>query len=68
VAELEALLGQIVARIARHLERRGLVVRDAEGSYLSAGPAEEAGLCQRRSNSDPPFDLNAEVKLTHLGP
>jgi hypothetical protein len=44
VAELEALLGQIVARIARHLERRGLVVRDAEGSYLSAGPAEEAGL------------------------
>jgi hypothetical protein len=43
-AELEALLGQIVARIARQLERRGLVVRDAEGSYLSAGPGEEDGL------------------------
>ena len=24
--------------------------------------------CQRRSNSDPPSGLNAEVKLTHLGP
>jgi hypothetical protein len=44
VAELEALLGQIVARIARHLERRGLLVRDAENSYLSAGPGGEAGL------------------------
>ncbi len=30
--------------LARHLERRGLVVRDAEGSYLSAGPGEEDGL------------------------
>jgi hypothetical protein len=43
-AELEALLGQIAGRVARHLERRGLVVRDAENSYLSAGPGEEAGL------------------------
>jgi len=43
-AELEALLGQIVTRIARHLERRGLLMRDAEGSYLSAGPGEEDGL------------------------
>ncbi|MCC7257564.1 MAG: transposase zinc-binding domain-containing protein, partial [Gammaproteobacteria bacterium] len=42
-AELEALLGQIVTRIARHLERRGLLMRDAEGSYLSAGPGEEDG-------------------------
>jgi hypothetical protein len=25
-------------------------------------------LCQRRSNSDPLSGLNAEVKLTHLGP
>ncbi|MCC7330826.1 MAG: transposase [Gammaproteobacteria bacterium] len=43
-AELDALLGQIVGRIARHLERRGLLVRDAEASYLSAGPGEEDGL------------------------
>jgi len=43
-AELEALLGQIVTRIARHLERRGLLVRDAENAYLSAGPGEEDGL------------------------
>ena len=43
-AELDALLGQIVTRIARQLERRGLVVRDAENSYLSAGPGEEDSL------------------------
>jgi hypothetical protein len=42
--ELEGLLGRIVARIARQLERRGLLVRDAENSYLSAGPGDEAGL------------------------
>ena len=35
---------RIVTRIARHLERRGLLVRDAENSYLSAGPGEEDGL------------------------
>ncbi len=43
-AELEALLGTIVRRIARHLERRGLLVRDAENDYLSAEPGEEDGL------------------------
>jgi hypothetical protein len=43
-AAFEALLGTIVTRIAQHLERRGLVVRDAENSYLSSGPGEEAGL------------------------
>lgn len=43
-AELEALLGRIVTRIARHLERRGLLVRDAENGYLSAGPGAEDGL------------------------
>jgi len=37
-AGIEALLGQIDTRIARHLERRGLRVRDVEGSYLSTGP------------------------------
>jgi hypothetical protein len=43
-AELEALLGRIVGRIARHLERRGLVVRDAENTYLSSGPDEDTAL------------------------
>jgi hypothetical protein len=43
-AELEALLGRIVGRIARHLERRGLVVRDAENSYLDAAPDAADGL------------------------
>jgi len=43
-AELEVLLAQIVTRVARHLERRGLLVRDAESSYFSAGPGEEDGL------------------------
>ena len=45
MAHIVAPLGLfIVARIARQLERRGLLVRDAEGSYLSAGPGEEDGL------------------------
>lgn len=40
VAEIEALLG----RIARHLERRGLLVRDAENSYLNAVPDADSAL------------------------
>ena len=36
-------------------------------AYLLAGTQNARG-CQRRSNSDPPSGLNAEVKLTHLGP
>lgn len=43
-AELEALLGRIVTRIARHLERRGLLVRDAENAYLGTGPDEDSAL------------------------
>jgi hypothetical protein len=39
-AEREALLGRITRRIARHLERRGLLVRDAESSYLELGTGE----------------------------
>lgn len=42
--ELEALLGQIVTRIARHLQRRGLLVCDAENAYLGTEPGEEDGL------------------------
>jgi hypothetical protein len=43
-AEIEALLGQIVTRTARHLERRGLLVRDAENAYLGTGPGEDSAL------------------------
>jgi hypothetical protein len=39
--ELDELVGTIVLRIARQLERRELVVRDAENSYLSTGPGED---------------------------
>ncbi len=35
---------RMTTRIARHLKRPGLLVRDAEGSYLSAGPGDEDGL------------------------
>ncbi len=38
VAELDAVLGQIVTRSARHLERRGLLVCDVENSYLDSAP------------------------------
>lgn len=43
-AELEALLGHITRRIARHLERRGLLVRDVENSYLPVAPDGDAAL------------------------
>ena len=33
-AELSRLVGQISERVGRHLERRGLLVRDAENAYL----------------------------------
>jgi hypothetical protein len=43
-AELEALLGRIVQRIARHLEGRGVLVRDVENSYLDSAPGEDCAL------------------------
>lgn len=42
--ELEALLGQIVGRSARHLERSGLLVGDAENSYLDTTPGADPAL------------------------
>jgi len=33
-AALQALLERIAHRVGRHLERRGLLVRDAESAYL----------------------------------
>ncbi|MBL8201475.1 MAG: transposase, partial [Chromatiales bacterium] len=43
-AELDALLQQITARIGRHLERRGLLVRDAESAYLDRATGDDAAL------------------------
>jgi hypothetical protein len=40
--ELEALLKRITERIGRHLERRGLLVRDAESAWLEAAPGEDS--------------------------
>jgi hypothetical protein len=43
-AELDAILTAIIARIARHPERRGLLVRDLEASHLTRAPGEDAAL------------------------
>jgi hypothetical protein len=40
-AELEVLLRQISERVARHLERRGLLERDLESSYLTLDPTDQ---------------------------
>ncbi len=42
--ELQALLQRITPRVGRQLERRGLLVRDDENSYLSLEPREESAL------------------------
>ncbi len=42
--ELDAILTVITARIARHLERRGLLVRDLDSSHLTRAPGEDAAL------------------------
>jgi hypothetical protein len=42
--ELDAILTVITARIARHLERRGLLIRDLESSHLTRAPVEDAAL------------------------
>ena len=41
---LKKRLAQITSRIAWHLERCGLLVRDTESSHLSGEPGEDAGL------------------------
>jgi hypothetical protein len=38
--ELQVLVQQISDRIARHLERRGILVREAENSQLNLAPEE----------------------------
>jgi len=34
-ADLQTLMQSIAGRVGRHLERRGVLVRDAENSYLA---------------------------------
>jgi len=43
-AELEALVQSVSERVGRHLERQGLLVRDAEASYLALEPEGEDAL------------------------
>lgn len=51
-AELQALVQRISERIARHLERRGLLVRDAENSHLAFEPgAEDNALADLQGHS-----------------
>ena len=50
-AELDAILERITTRIGRHLERCGLLVRDAEASHLSREPGEDADLEALQSHS-----------------
>ncbi len=40
-AALELLVHTLSKRIARHLERRGLLVRALENGYLTLGPSDE---------------------------
>ncbi len=42
--ELDAILTVVTARIAGHLERRGLLIRDLESSHLTRAPGEDAAL------------------------
>ena len=43
-AELEALVQSVSERVGRHLERQGLLVRDAENGYLALEPKGEDAL------------------------
>ena len=43
-AELEALVHTVSERVGRHLERQGLLVRDAENGYLALEPEGEDAL------------------------
>jgi len=43
-AELEALVQSVSERVGRHLERQGLLVRDAENGYLELEPEGEDAL------------------------
>jgi hypothetical protein len=40
-AELQALVERLAERVGRHLERRGILVRDSENSHLALEPDAE---------------------------
>ena len=50
-AAFELLVHTLSERIARHLERRGLLVRDLENRYLTLGPSDDATLDELRGHS-----------------
>ena len=50
-AALDGLLHTIRERIARHLERRGLLVRDLEGGYLALDSGDDSTLDELRGHS-----------------
>jgi hypothetical protein len=50
-SELQGLVQQISERLGRHLERRGLLVRDAQSSYLELG-SPDAGEAEENALSD----------------
>jgi hypothetical protein len=50
--EIQALVQRLSERLGRHLERRGLLVRDAESSHLNFEPrAEDDGLADLQGHS-----------------
>jgi hypothetical protein len=49
--ELTQLVHTIAQRVARFLERQGLLERDGEPSYLAADPAQEGPMDQRLGHS-----------------
>ena len=50
-AELELLVHTLSARIVRHLERRGLLVRDQANAFLTFDESDDATLDELRSHS-----------------
>ncbi|MCZ6666296.1 MAG: hypothetical protein O7B81_13400 [Gammaproteobacteria bacterium] len=49
--ELEALVRTLSARVVRHLEREGLLVRALESSYLALEPHDDEGLAYALGSS-----------------
>ena len=52
-AALDLLVHTLSDRIARHLERRGLLVRDAENDFLTVDASDDSTLDELRGHSIP---------------
>jgi hypothetical protein len=52
LAELQALAQRGSERIGRHMERQGMLLRDAEGSHLAFEPEGEQGALARSAGVD----------------